>query len=94
MGKLFTDLDLIGGAGHVQRLLVGIHRHKLHALGPRANHAVDDVVAAAAHADDFNIDNGIGTGLQSKCHSGASYYHLCKGAPSPLKFRKMLWLRI
>ena len=68
VGQLFADLDLIGSAGYVQRLFIGIHRHELYALGPGANHAVDHVVAAAAYADDLNIDNGIGTGLQSKCH--------------------------
>ncbi|CAN4034292.1 DUF2262 domain-containing protein, partial [Dysosmobacter welbionis] len=63
VGQLFADLDLIGGAGYVQRLLVGIDRHKVHALGAAADHAVDHIVAAAAHADDLDIDNGIGTGL-------------------------------
>ena len=76
MGQLFADLNFIVGAGDVQRLLVGVDRHEVHALGAAADHAVDHIVAAAAHADDLDIDNGIGTGLQSKCHSGASYYHL------------------
>ena len=76
MSQLLADLDLIVRAGDVQRLLVGIDRNKVYALGAAADHAVDHVVAAAAYTDDLDIDNGIGTGLQSKCHSGASYYHL------------------
>ena len=72
VGQLLADLDLISSAGHVQCLLVRIHGHKIDALSAGADHAVDNVVAAAAHADDLNIDNSIGTGFQSKCHNGAS----------------------
>ena len=76
MGQLFADLDFIGGAGNIQGLLVRIHRHKFDALGAGAHHAVDHVVAAAAHADDLDVHNSIGAGLQSECHSGSSCYKL------------------
>ena len=79
MGQLLADLDLIVGAGHVQRLLVRIDGHKIHALGAGFHHSVHHVVSAAADADDLNIDYGIGTGLQPKCHAGSSYYHWCIG---------------
>src|SRR5699024_7284323 len=51
VGELFADLDLLGGAGDGQRLLVRIDADEIHALGARFHHAVDHVVAAAAHAD-------------------------------------------
>ena len=43
--------------------------HKVHALGSRADHAVHHIVSGAAHADHFNINDSIGTGFQTKCHS-------------------------
>ena len=76
MGQLFSNLNFIGSAGYIQRLLIGVHCHKVHALRAGADHAVHHIVAAAAHADDLDIDNGVRTGLQPKCHSGASCYHL------------------
>ena len=76
VGQFLTDLDLIGGAGDVEGLLVGVHRHELHALGAGLHHAVDHVVAAAAHTDDFDIDDGLGTGFQSECHCASSHYLL------------------
>ena len=76
VGQLLADLDLIGGAGDIQRLLVRIHRHELHTLGAGLHHAVDHVVAAAADADDFDINDGLGTGFQSECHCASSHYLL------------------
>ena len=77
MGQLLADLNLIGGAGDIQRLLVRVDRHKVHALGSGADHAVHHIVASSADAYYFDIDDGIGTAFQTKCHSAASCYHLC-----------------
>ena len=83
VGQLLADLDLVCSTGNVQCLLIGVHRHKVHALGAGANHAVDHIVAAAAYADHFNIDNGIGTGLQSKRHSVPPTIICAKGRCRP-----------
>ena len=75
VGQLFADLNFVGGAGDIQRLLVRVDRHKVHALSSGADHAVHYVISSAADADYLNVDNGIGTAFQTKCHSAASCYH-------------------
>ena len=82
MGQLFADLDLVCSTGNIQCLLICIHGHELHTLGAGADHAVDHVVAAAANADDLDVDHGLGAGFQSKCHSGASCCLLYERAAS------------
>ena len=52
----------------LQRLMVRVGRDEFDPLGAVVDHVFDGVSAATAHADDLDIDNGIGTGLQSKCH--------------------------
>ena len=68
MSQLFADLDLICGAGTGQDLLVRVHRNKFHTLRSSLHHAVDHVVAAAADANDLNIDYVFRTDIQTKCH--------------------------
>ena len=70
MGQLFTNLNLIACAGDIQRLLVRIHRHIIHAAYAGTHHAVDDVISAAANADDLDLDHIVGSGYQFECHSG------------------------
>ena len=70
VGQLLPDLDLILRAGHVESLLVRVDHHKVNARDARADHAVDHVASAAAHADDLDPRHVIGRGYQFKCHSG------------------------
>ena len=72
MRQLFADLDFISGGRHVERLLICVHRDKVDAARTGANHAVDHVVAAAANADDLDLNYVFRTGLQSECHVGSS----------------------
>ena len=69
VGQLLADLNLILRAGDVQRLLVRIHRHKVHAGHTGAHHAVDNVISAAAHADHLDLHYAFGGGHQFKCHN-------------------------
>ena len=55
-GQLFADLDFIFTLGLVEILLIGVDRDELHAADAAADHAVDDVVACAADADDLDIN--------------------------------------
>ena len=55
-GQLFADLDFIFTLGLVEILLIGVDRDELHAADAAADHAVDDVVARAADADDLDIN--------------------------------------
>ena len=75
-GELLTDLNFIGSAGSIQRLLVRIHGHKIHALRAAAYHAVDHIVAAAAYAHDLDADNIFRACLQSKSHVCSSCHNL------------------
>ena len=68
MGQLLTNLNLIGSAGYAQCLFISIDGHEIYAFCSSADHTVHHVVPGAAHADYFNIDHGIRTGLQAKCH--------------------------
>ena len=72
-GELLTDLDLVGGAGSGQRLLVRIDGDKIHTLHAGAHHAVDHVAAAAAHTDDLDGDDALRPCIQSKSHACSSY---------------------
>ena len=56
-GQLFADLDLVLAGRLVQILLIGIDCDKLNALYAGRNHSVDNVIAGAADADDFNLNN-------------------------------------
>ena len=58
----FLVLLLLGGEkaysdGFKQILLIGIDCDKLNALYAGRNHSVDNVIAGAADADDFNLNN-------------------------------------
>ena len=57
VGQLFADLNLVGGAGCFQRLLVRIYGNKLHTFGSSPHHAVDHIITAAAHTDHLNVDH-------------------------------------
>ena len=56
-GELLTDGELVGAFGLVQVLTIGIDHQKFHAFHTGAQHAVDDVVAGAANADNLDIYN-------------------------------------
>ena len=56
-GQLFADLDLVLAGRLVQILLIGVDCDKLNALYAGRDHSVDNVVAGAADADDFNLNN-------------------------------------
>ena len=57
MRQLLADLDGLLRAGNGESLLIGIDRDELHALRITGRHAVDNIVAGAADADDFDSDN-------------------------------------
>ena len=73
MGQLFADLNLKGCVGGVQRLLVRIHGHEIHALCARAHHPIDYVIAAATDADNFNIHHIVGRCFESNGHNLSPY---------------------
>ena len=54
--QLFADLNFISGGRHVERLLICVHRDKVDTARTGAHHAVDHVVAAAANADDLDLN--------------------------------------
>ena len=52
--QLHAELNLGGRARHAQRLQVGVGHDELDVLHARVDHAIDGVVAPAAHADDLD----------------------------------------
>ena len=68
MGQLLADLDLLIRAGDGQSLLICIDSHVLNSLSAGLNHAVYDVVAGPADANDLDGDDIFRTGLGSKGH--------------------------
>ena len=62
MGQLLADLDLLIRAGDGQSLLICIDSHVLNSLSAGLNHAVYDVVAGPADANDFDGDDIFRTG--------------------------------
>ena len=75
-GQLLADLNFIGSAGGIQRLLVCVDCDKINALRATAYHAVDHVVSAAAYAHDLDADNVLRAGFQSKSHVCSSCHNL------------------
>ena len=65
--QLFADLDGLLRAGNSESLFIGIDRDELHALRIAGRHAVDNIVAGAADADDFDGDNVLR--VFGDCHS-------------------------
>ena len=63
LGEFLSDLDLVGGAGHGQGLLVGVYGDEFYAFDSRFHHAVDHVGTTAANADHLNIHNGLCPGI-------------------------------
>ena len=61
---LVADADLVGRVGLQERLRVGVDRDELHAHELGADHAVDGVAAAAAHADDADEREVLRVGAQ------------------------------
>ena len=57
MRHFLSDLDLLIGVGNAERLLIRVDSYKLNALRTGFDHSVDDVVACAADADDFQGNN-------------------------------------
>ena len=82
-GEFLTDLELVGALGLVEILLVRIDDNKFHAAHAGLNHAVDNVVACAAHADHFNIYNLIRIRLNGRTRHIllSSYVIFCIHAP-------------
>ena len=78
VGQLLADLNFISSAGRIEHLLVRVDGHEVHALGAGAHHAVDHIVAAAADADDLDIDHIFGAGFHFKCHDGSSCQYISK----------------
>ena len=68
MGQLLADLDLLIRARNGQSLLICIDSHVLNSLSAGLNHAVYDVVAGPADANDLDGDDIFRTGLGSKGH--------------------------
>ena len=68
LGELLTDLDLGAGLREVQRLHIRIYRNKFNALNAARDHAVDRIAAAAADADDFDINYIIQALFKLKTH--------------------------
>ena len=70
LGKLGAQLHLGSSMVLGQRLLVGIHCNKFYALQTVADHAVDCVAAAAAHANDLDRCNVfIHFFVEHECHN-------------------------
>ena len=68
VGQLLADLDLLIRAGNGQRLLIGIDGDVLDTLGTGLHHAIDNVVAGAADADDLQGDDILGSGFSQIGH--------------------------
>ena len=68
------NLNLIGRHRFVEHLLVRVDRHKIHTGHPGVNHPVNNVVAAAAHADHLDLDDIVGRACHFDVHNGKSSY--------------------
>ena len=70
-GEFLADVDGLVGIRHEQRLAIGVHGDELDALDAGLHHAVDRVRAAAAHTDD--LDNRQMLGSEIDRHVSSSY---------------------
>ena len=82
-GQLFADLHLILALGLFKVLLIRVDRNKLDALDVGRDHAVDNVIAGSADANDFDLDYLICCicHLSSSCISHSPQLHrlrLCR----------------
>ena len=68
LGQLGTKLDLLGGLGVQQGLLVGVHCNELDPGQTGLDHAVDSVAAAATYADDLDIGYILHFFVENECH--------------------------
>ena len=68
LGQLGTQLNLLGGLGVEQGLLVGVHRNELDPGQTGLDHAVDSVTAAATYADDLDIGYILHFFVENECH--------------------------
>ena len=68
LGQLGTKLDLLGGLGVEQSLLVGVHRDELDPGQTGLHHAVDGVAAAATYADNLDIGYILHFFVENECH--------------------------
>ena len=68
LGEFRAELQLGGRLRKPQRLQVGVGGDKFHALDLGADHAVDGVATAAAHADDLDLR---GLQLLAEAHANA-----------------------
>ena len=74
VGQLLANLNLIGGYGLVEYLLVRIDCDKIHACHAGIYHTVDYVIAAAARTNHLDLYNSVICGCQLDCHDGNSSY--------------------
>ena len=86
LGELCAQLDLLGGLGIQQSLLVGVHCDELDTGEAGLDHAVDSVAAATAHADDFNVGHILHFFVKNECHeciplSVCLKWHRTQGRP-------------
>ena len=90
-GELLTNLELVGTLGLVEILLVRVDDDKFHAAHAGLYHAVDDIVACAAYADDLNIYNLIRIRLNGRTRHIllSSYVIFCIHAPEGQKPRTL-----
>ena len=68
LGQLGAKLDLLGGLGVDQGLLVGVHGHELDPGKAGFDHAVDCVSAAAANTDYLNVCNILHLFVENERH--------------------------
>ena len=66
--QLGAKLDLLGGLGVQQGLLVGVHCNELDPGQTGLDHAVDSVAAAATYADDLDIGYILHFFVENECH--------------------------
>ena len=76
VGELLTDLELISGAGGIQRLLIRIDGDEIHALYAGAHHAVDHIIAAAADAHHLDTYHVLRSCFKPKSHDASSCRNL------------------
>ena len=72
--QLDAQLDLYRRARHAQRLQVGVGNDELDAFHTGVNHAIDRIVAAAAHPND--LDLGIVAGVFDIADANVLFFHV------------------
>ncbi len=84
MGQLLADLNLIGCAGYIQRLLSVFTATNSTPLVPERTMRLTTLLPPPPYADDLDVDNGLGAGFQSKCHNVPPAVFCTKGRRAAL----------